>query len=76
MSPMPSMLPGEPPGDSGTAGRAQRELLCSLASGQQRTASSGPLPPGARAGGLQLICKLLLRATEESALFCLHNQVK
>ena len=57
-------------------GRQLRSFLTPWSNGHPAV---GPVPPrgmGWPAGGLQLICKLLLRATEESALFCPHNQVK
>ena len=50
-------------------GRQLRGFLTPWSNGHPAV---GPVPPrgmGWPAGGLQLICKLLLRATEESALF-------
>ena len=55
-----------------------RQLRSSLTPWSNGHPAVGPEPRGVEwpTGGLQLICKLLLRATEEPALFCLHNQVK
>ena len=65
-----SHFSGEAPGDSGAS---PWELPCSFLNPRSNGHPAvGPVPPrgmGLPAGGLQLICKLLLRATEESALF-------
>ena len=75
---MPSILPGEPPGDSGTAGRAQRELFWLTRLGAATDSQFRSVAPGAMAlpwfATLITVCqRRLLIGKLETRFLCLPD---